>query len=319
MENQEKNATIIMTTTSTYHVPVMVNECLNYLNIQPDGIYVDVTYGGGGHSKAILQKLSDKGRLFAFDQDKDTQQNLIRDPRFTFIPCNFTFITQWLHYHSIDKVNGILADLGVSLHHLQTPERGFSYRYNSPLDMRMNQNQTTTAADIVNNYSQQQLEKIFYEYSHLKNAKKLARLIVNYRFNKKIQTTFDLVNAVKPALPKINDYPVLSQIFQAIRMEVNKELEALKTFLNQTHELLDENGRLVIITYHSAEDKIVKHFMQNGHTDKIQTPDPIYGKIHYPFRILTKKPIRPSAHEIQQNPQSRSAKLRCAEKIKTND
>lgn len=300
---------------TTYHIPVMLNECIEYLNIQPDGIYVDVTYGGGGHSKAILNKLSKKGKLFAFDQDKTAQQNLIQDERFTFIPSNFCFITQWLQYYNIPYTNGILADLGVSLHQLQTPERGFSYKYNQPLDMRMNQSQSNNAQDILNNYSEQQLEKIFYEYSNLSNAKKLARLIVQYRHHKNIQTTFDLIDAIKPTLPKTNEYPILSKIFQAIRIEVNKEIHHLKSFLNQTYNLLAPKGRLVILTYHSVEDKIVKHFLINGHTDKTIEPDPLYGKINYPFKILTKKPIRPSEEEIKINPQSRSAKLRAAEKI----
>lgn len=302
------------TTTTTYHTPVMLNECIEYLNIQPDGIYVDVTFGGGGHSRAILQKLSDKGKLFAFDQDKDAQKNIINDSRFTFIPYNFTFITQWLNYYNVFKVNGILADLGVSLYQLKTPERGFSYLYDAPLDMRMNQHQTTTAADIINHYSQQQLEKIFFEYADLKNAKKLSQLIVKSRFEKKIQTTQDFINAIKPALPKVNEYPILSKIFQAIRIEVNKETDALKTFLNQTYDILDKKGRLVVLTYHSLEDKIVKHFMINGHTDKTLQPDPVYGKINYPFNIITKKPILPTKEEIAKNPQARSAKLRCAEK-----
>lgn len=304
-----------MTAEKTYHIPVLLNECMNYLNILPDGIYVDATYGGGGHARAILQRLSDKGKLFAFDQDKDAQQNIINDKRLTFIPYNFSYITQWINYYGIEQVNGILADLGVSFHQLDTPERGFSYRHNHPLDMRMNQQQKITAADVVNNYSQQQLEKIFFEYANLKNAKKLSYLITQYRFNKKIETTFDLIEAVKPALPKVNDYPILSQIFQAIRIEVNKETDNLKSFLNQTYSLLANNGRLVILTYHSLEDKIVKHFMTNGHTDITLQPDLVFGKINRPFRIITKKPITPSEEEIKQNPASRSAKLRCAEKI----
>jgi len=304
-----------MTTSSTYHIPVMLKECMEYLNIHPDGIYVDATYGGGGHSKAILERLSDKGKLFAFDQDKDAQQNLIQDKRFTFIPYNFSFITQWLHYYNIYKVNGILADLGVSLHQFQKPERGFSYRYNFALDMRMNQDQKLTAADVVNQYSEQQLEQLFFNYSDLKNAKKLARLIVQYRFEHPIQTTFDLVNAVKPALPKVNDYAVLSKIFQAIRIEVNKEVEHLKKFLNQCYSLLDNGGRLVVLTYHSLEDRIVKHYMINGDTEKTLEPDVIYGKINYPYKILTKKPVEPSEEEIKQNPQARNAKLRACEKI----
>jgi 16S rRNA (cytosine1402-N4)-methyltransferase len=304
-----------MTTSSTYHIPVMLKECMEYLNIHPDGIYVDATYGGGGHSKAILERLSDKGKLFAFDQDKDAQQNLIQDKRFTFIPYNFSFITQWLHYYNVYKVNGILADLGVSLHQFQKPERGFSYRYNFALDMRMNQDQKLTAADVVNQYSEQQLEQLFFNYSDLKNAKKLARLIVQYRFEHPIQTTFDLVNAVKPALPKVNDYAVLSKIFQAIRIEVNKEVEHLKKFLNQCYSLLDNGGRLVVLTYHSLEDRIVKHYMINGDTEKTLEPDVIYGKINYPYKIITKKPVEPSEEEIKQNPQARSAKLRACEKI----
>jgi len=304
-----------MTTSSTYHIPVMLKECMEYLNIHPDGVYVDATYGGGGHSKAILERLSDKGKLFAFDQDKDAQQNLIQDKRFTFIPYNFSFITQWLHYYNVYKVNGILADLGVSLHQFQKPERGFSYRYNFALDMRMNQDQKLTAADVVNQYSEQQLEQLFFNYSDLKNAKKLARLIVQYRFEHPIQTTFDLVNAVKPALPKVNYYAVLSKIFQAIRIEVNKEVEHLKKFLNQCYSLLDNGGRLVVLTYHSLEDRIVKHYMINGDTEKTLEPDVIYGKINYPYKILTKKPVEPSEEEIKQNPQARSAKLRACEKI----
>ena len=304
-----------MTTSSTYHIPVMLKECMEYLNIHPDGVYVDATYGGGGHSKAILERLSDKGELFAFDQDKDAQQNLIQDKRFTFIPYNFSFITQWLHYYNVYKVNGILADLGVSLHQFQKPERGFSYRYNFALDMRMNQDQKLTAADVVNQYSEQQLEQLFFNYSDLKNAKKLARLIVQYRFEHPIQTTFDLVNAVKPALPKVNYYAVLSKIFQAIRIEVNKEVEHLKKFLNQCYSLLDNGGRLVVLTYHSLEDRIVKHYMINGDTEKTLEPDVIYGKINYPYKILTKKPVEPSEEEIKQNPQARNAKLRACEKI----
>ncbi|MCX8142915.1 MAG: 16S rRNA (cytosine(1402)-N(4))-methyltransferase RsmH [Bacteroidia bacterium] len=304
-----------MTTSSTYHIPVMLKECMEYLNIHPDGIYVDATYGGGGHSKAILERLSDKGKLFAFDQDKDAQQNLIQDKRFTFIPYNFSFITQWLHYYNVYKVNGILADLGVSLHQFQKPERGFSYRYNFALDMRMNQDQKLTAADVVNQYSEQQLEQLFFNYSDLKNAKKLARLIVQYRFEHPIQTTFDLVNAVKPALPKVNDYAVLSKIFQSIRIEVNKEVEHLKKFLNQCYSLLDNGGRLVVLTYHSLEDRIVKHYMINGDTEKTLEPDVLYGKINYPYKIITKKPVEPSEEEIKQNPQARSAKLRACEKI----
>lgn len=304
-----------MTTSQTYHIPVMLKECLEYLNIQPDGIYVDVTFGGGGHSRAILEKLSEKGKLFAFDQDKDAQANSLNDSRFTFIPHNFAYITQWLHYYKVYKVNGILADLGVSLHQFQTPERGFSYRHNYTLDMRMNQNQKLTAKEIVNNYSAQQLEKIFKEYSDLPNAKKIARLIQEYRFHQSIETTFDLVNAVKPALPKTNDYPILSKIFQAIRIEVNKEIEHLKSFLNQTYDLLAHKGRLVVLSYHSLEDRIVKHFMTHGHTDKTLIPDPVYGTIQYPFKVLTKKPIEATEEEVKKNPPSRSAKLRCAEKI----
>lgn len=304
-----------MSVAQKYHTPVMLNECIEYLNIHPDGIYVDATFGGGGHSLAILNHLSENGKLFAFDQDKDAQQNVPEDKRLTFIPYNFSFITQWLNYYKVLKVNGILADLGVSLHQFNKPERGFSYRFNSPLDMRMNQQQKLTAADVVNNYSEQQLENIFQNYGDLKNAKKIAHLIIKYRFEKKIETTFDLIDAIKPALPKVNDYPILSRIFQSIRIEVNKEIEALKNFLNQTYDLLDTHGRIVILTYHSLEDKIVKHFFIHGHTDKTLEPDPVFGKIQHPFKIITKKPIEPKQEEISANPQARSAKLRCAEKI----
>lgn len=303
-----------MTSTQTYHTPVLLKECIEYLNIHSDGVYVDATFGGGGHSRAILEKLSERGKLIAFDQDKDAQKNAIQDKRFLFIPHNFSHLTQWLHFYKIYKVNGILADLGVSLHQLQTAERGFSYRSNYFLDMRMNQKQTLTAREVVNNYSETQLARLFKEYSDLKNSKKIARAIVQYRFHQTIETTFDLVEAIRPALPKVKDYPVLSQIFQAIRIEVNKEVEHLKNFLNQIYELLEDKGRLVILTYHSLEDKIVKHYMIHGHTDKELMPDPIFGKTHYPFQILTKKAITPTPEEIQKNPSSRSAKLRAAEK-----
>ncbi len=303
-----------MTSTQIYHTPVMLKECIEYLNIHSDGIYVDATFGGGGHSRAILEKLSEKGKLLAFDQDKDAQKNLINDPRFTFIPYNFAYITQWLHYYKVYKVNGILADLGVSFHQLQTAERGFSYRFNAPLDMRMNQKQTLTAREVVNHYSETQLANLFKEYSDLKNSKKIAHSIVKYRFQQTIETTFDLIEAVRPVLPKVKDYPVLSQIFQAIRIEVNKETEHLKNFLNQIYELLEDKGRLVVLTYHSLEDKIVKHYMIHGHTDKELIPDPVFGTTHYPFQILTKKAITPTPEEIEKNPSSRSAKLRAAEK-----
>lgn len=304
-----------MSATQTYHIPVMLKECIEYLHIQPDGIYVDATYGGGGHARAILQKLSTKGKLFAFDQDKDAQQNLIPDERLIFIPHNYSYITQWLNYYNIFKVHGILADLGVSLHQFQTPQRGFSYRFNQPLDMRMNQHQKTTARDIINTYNQEQLSLIFYQYSNLKNAKKLAHLIIQYRFQKPIHTTADLIQALKPALPKNNDYPLLSRIFQAIRIEVNNEVQHLKNFLNQSYHLLEHHGRLVILTYHSIEDKIVKHFMIHGHTDQPIQPDILYGTKQHPFRILTKKPLIPTDEELKNNPHARSAKLRAAEKI----
>lgn len=305
-----------MSDTQTYHTPVMLNECMEYLNIRPNGIYIDATYGGGGHSRAILNLLSANGKLYAFDQDKDAQNNLIQDERLTFIPYNFSYITQWLHYYGVEQVDGIMADLGVSMHQLSTPQRGFSYRYNYPLDMRMNINQSLTASDVVNNYSEKQLQKIFYEYGDLKNSKRIAALITKHRFEKKINTTFDLIEAIKPALPKVNDYPVLSQVFQAIRIEVNKETQHLKSFLNQTLNLLKPGGRLVVLTYHSIEDKIVKHFMINGDTDKTLHPDPVYGNINRPFHIITKRAVTPSKDEITRNASSRSAKLRCAEKTK---
>lgn len=304
-----------MTTQHIYHTPVMLHECLAYLNIQKNGVYVDATFGGGGHSRAILEHLSEKGKLFAFDQDKEAERNLVNDERLVFVNSNFRNLKRFLQYYQIVEVDGILADLGVSLHQFQEGGRGFSYRYNALLDMRMNTSQEVSAKDIVNTYSEEQLSKLFYEYSDLKNSKRIAYLIVKYRMQKSIETTFDLIEAISPALPKVNDYPILSKIFQAIRIEVNKEVEVLKDFLNQSYQMLKKGGRLVVLTYHSIEDRMVKQFMKGTGTNEAIEPDPIYGTQSFPFKILTKKALIPTTAEIDKNPQARSAKLRAAEKL----
>ena len=296
---------------STYHNPVMVEKVLEGLNINPNGIYVDLTFGGGGHSKKILDKLN-KGHLYAFDQDNDAENKAreINDTRFTFIKANAKYLKNFMLYYNIDKVNGIFADLGVSSHQIDTQERGFSTRFCADLDMRMNVNKKTTAKDILNNYPEKDLEKIFLEYGELYNYKQIVHLICEYRKQKRINTTFDLKNLLLEniKIPKRYEIKFLSQVFQALRIEVNDELNTLKVILKATYETLVKNGRLVILSYHSLEDRIVKNFFKsktlgdnNSTTRK--------------FKILTPKPLQPSFEEIERNSRSRSAKLRVAELV----
>ena len=296
---------------STYHNPVMVEKVLEGLNINPNGIYVDLTFGGGGHSKKILDKLN-KGHLYAFDQDNDAENKAreINDTRFTFIKANAKYLKNFMLYYNIDKVNGIFADLGVSSHQIDTQERGFSTRFCADLDMRMNVNKKTTAKDILNNYPEKDLEKIFLEYGELYNYKQIVHLICKYRKQKRINTTFDLKNLLLEniKIPKRYEIKFLSQVFQALRIEVNDELNTLKVILKATYETLVKNGRLVILSYHSLEDRIVKNFFKSKTLgDNNSTTRR--------FKILTPKPLQPSFEEIERNSRSRSAKLRVAELV----
>lgn len=296
---------------STYHNPVMVEEVLEGLNINPNGIYVDLTFGGGGHSKKILDKLN-KGHLYAFDQDNDAENKAreINDTRFTFIKANAKYLKNFMLYYNIDKVNGIFADLGVSSHQIDTQERGFSTRFCADLDMRMNVNKKTTAKDILNNYPEKDLEKIFLEYGELYNYKQIVHLICEYRKRKKINTTFDLKNLLLEniKIPKRYEIKFLSQVFQALRIEVNDELNTLKVMLKAAYETLVKNGRLVVLSYHSLEDRIVKNFFKSKTLgDNNSTTRR--------FKILTPKPLQPSFEEIERNSRSRSAKLRVAELV----
>ena len=293
-----------------YHSPVLLSESIGGLNIKPDGVYVDVTFGGGGHSKEILNFLSDKGRLFAFDQDEDAQENVIDDPRFTLIPQNFRFIKRYLRFYGIKKVDGVLADLGVSSHQFDVPERGFSTRFDAELDMRMSHADVLTAYKVVNDYSEEELGNILFQYGELRNAKAIAQRIVNARSEKPIKTSFELKEVLAAFVPKAKEHKVLAQIFQGIRIEVNQEIEVLKEFLLQIPEILNEEGRLSVISYHSLEDRLVKRFIRSGKFEGEPEKD-FFGNINVPMRKVGKL-IIPSFSEIKENNRARSAKLRIA-------
>ena len=295
-----------------YHKSVLTEEVIKGLQIYPSGIYVDVTYGGGGHSRAILKKLNNNGKLFGFDQDPDSVDNKIDDSRFELILANFSFLTQYLKYHQIDSVDGILADLGVSSHQLDQDSRGFSIRKSSRLDMRMNKTQSLDAHKVINSYDEKALNQIFRRYGELRNSRKITQNILDSRKKNDIHTTFDLIDVLKPLIPTRLKNKFLAQIFQAIRIEVNNELGALKLLLQQAANLLKPGGRMVCISYHSLEDRCVKHFFQNGNFDKQEEKD-FFGN---PLKVLYQvgKLIIPSYSEIKSNPRSRSAKLRIAQK-----
>lgn len=296
-----------------YHTPVLLNECLEGLNIQPDGIYVDCTFGGGGHSLAILNQLNKKGRLIAFDQDEDAINNIPSDERVLFIPQNFRHLQRFLRLHKITGVDGILADLGVSSHQFDEAERGFSIRFDAALDMRMDQRQVKTAADILMDFSEMQLHKMFEQYGEVTNAKTLAKLIVSRRMIAPIRTIDELKIAVKPIV-KGNPRKYFAQLFQALRIEVNDEQKALKELLEQTIPALNTGGRIAIITFHSLEDRIVKIFFRDG-TFEDTTVDTVFGdRFLNPLKTITKKPVTASLEELKENSRSRSAKLRVAEK-----
>ena len=304
----------MITTAETYHVPVLLNESIDGLAIKPDGIYVDVTFGGGGHSKEILRRLGKKGHLYSFDQDPDAEKNIVNDDRFTFVRSNFRYLKNWMRYYGVDHIDGLLADLGVSSHHFDDETRGFSFRFDAPLDMRMNKRAGTTAAEILNNYDEEQLADIFYIYGELKNARKIAAAITKARNEKRIETTDDFLHVTEKLFQREREKKEMAKMFQALRIEVNHEMDSLKEMLNGAKDLLCEGGRLSVITYHSLEDRIVKNMMKAGNVEGKIKQD-FFGRIEAPFRLINNKVIVPSDEEQQQNPRSRSAKLRVAEKI----
>jgi 16S rRNA (cytosine1402-N4)-methyltransferase len=292
-----------------YHRPVLLQASIDNLNIKPNGVYVDVTFGGGGHSKEILKYL-DKGRLIAFDQDPEALANRIDDPRFELVDQNFRFMKNWLRLMGIRQVDGILADLGVSSHQFDSEERGFSIRFDATLDMRMDMKGTLTAADVVNTYEEQQLTHVLRSYGELENARSMARTIVSAR---PLFTSDDLKHAVQKHLPRMREHKVLAQLFQALRIEVNHELDVLKEFLEQSADVLAPEGRLVVISYHSLEDRLVKDFVKTGNFEGIPVKD-FYGNLQRPLKPLTSKPLLPSEEEIEENTRARSAKMRVATK-----
>lgn len=301
-----------------YHVPVMLNECLEGLNINPEGVYVDLTYGGGGHSNAILQRLSAKGHLYAFDQDLDAMQRAVVDERFTFVRSNFRYVKNWMRYYGVERVDGILADLGVSSHHLDAGERGFSFRYDAPLDMRMNQAARSSARDIVAEYTEEQLASVLFFYGELKQSRRIAKALVKARAEKEILTTGQLAEVVTPLLGADREKKDLARVFQALRIEVNGEMKVLRQMLSAATELLAPGGRLVVMTYHSLEDRIVKNHIkgtEQTETGAHDTQSLIYGTRQQILRPVNKGVTTASTQELLSNPRSRSAKLRIAEKI----
>ena len=297
-----------------YHVPVMLRECMDALDIKPDGVYVDVTFGGGGHSKEILKHLGDKGRLLAFDQDEDAQRNIPNDDRLTFIDQNFRFLKNYCRLYGAIPVDGVLADLGVSSHQFDQPERGFSIRFDAELDMRMDQGGELTAKEVVNSYSEEDLHRIFGMYGEIQNAKSLAKAIVTARLNRSISTIAELKDAIKKLIPKGKENKYLAQVFQALRIEVNQELEALQEFLTQAVEVLKPGGRLVIMSYHSLEDRLVKNFIAKGKF-KGEVEKDFFGNEIKPMESVTRKAIVATDEEVAMNNRARSAKLRVAVKL----
>ena len=301
-------------TAETYHVPVLLKESVDGLDIKPDGVYIDVTFGGGGHSKEILTRLNKEGHLYSFDQDADAEKNIVKDDRFTFVRSNFRYIKNWMRYYEVDHIDGLLADLGVSSHHFDDESRGFSFRYDAPLDMRMNKRAGQTAADILNDYDEEQIADILYIYGELKNARKIASAIVKSRQSKRIYTTGDLLNIATSLFAKEREKKEVAKLFQALRIEVNHEMDALKEMLNGAKDLLCEGGRLSVITYHSLEDRIVKNFIKAGNAEGKVAQD-FFGRIDAPFKAVNNKIVVPDESEQESNPRSRSAKLRIAEKL----
>ena len=319
-------------TAETYHVPVLLKESVDGLHIKPNGIYVDVTFGGGGHSREILSRLGADGHLFSFDQDADAENNIfedsgdakdcsneqkgkrfVDDSRFTFIRSNFKFLKNWMQYYGIEQIDGLLGDLGVSSHHFDDESRGFSFRFDAPLDMRMNKRAGKTAADIVNEYDEEQLANLFYIYGELKNSRRIASALTNARRQKPIATTSDFISAVEPLFKREREKKDMAKLFQALRIEVNHEMTALKEILMAATDVMKPGGRLSIITYHSLEDRIVKNIMKTGNIEGKVEQD-FFGHIDSPYKLINNKVIVPSEEEQNQNPRSRSAKLRIAER-----
>ena len=324
-------------TAETYHVPVLLKESVNGLHIKPNGIYVDVTFGGGGHSREILSRLGADGHLFSFDQDADAENNIfedsgdvkdcsneqkgkrfVDDSRFTFVRSNFRFLKNWMQYYGIEQIDGLLGDLGVSSHHFDDESRGFSFRFDAPLDMRMNKRAGKTAADIVNEYDEEQLANLFYIYGELKNSRRIASTLTNARRQKPIATTSDFISAVEPLFKREREKKDMAKLFQALRIEVNHEMTALKEMLMAATDVMKPGGRLSIITYHSLEDRIVKNIMKTGNIEGKVEQD-FFGHIDSPYKLINNKVIVPSEEEQSQNPRSRSAKLRIAERKWTNN
>ena len=297
-----------------YHIPVLLKESVDGLDINPDGVYVDVAFGGGGHSREILSRLGDNGHLFSFDQDADAENNIVDDPRFTFVHSNFRWLSNWMRYYDIEHIDGLLADLGVSSHHFDDAERGFSFRYDAPLDMRMNREGGKTAADIVNDDTEEHLADIFYLYGELRRSRQIAAAIVKARQRKPILTTQDFLQVVDPLFRREKEKKDMARLFQALRIEVNHEMQALSEMLTSATRLLAKGGRLSVITYHSLEDRMVKNIMKSGNVNGKVEEDPVYGRKASPYNLVNNKVIVPSDEEVERNPRSRSAKLRIAEK-----
>ena len=317
--NEEK-----IKTAETYHVPVLLDESIAGLNISPGGVYVDVTFGGGGHTRKILEQMDETAQLFSFDQDADAETNILsvtdtsgrvldEDSRFTFIRSNFRYLKNWMRYYEVEQIDGLLADLGVSSHHFDDETRGFSFRFDAPLDMRMNRRAGKTAADIINTYDEEQLAHLFFLYGELKNSRKIASLLVKARTQKTILTTGDFLTVTEPLFKREREKKDRAKLFQALPIEVNREMEALKEMLASATALLKPGGRLSVITYHSLEDRMVKNFMKAGNVEG-QVQQDFFGRIETPFISINNKVITPSKEEEERNPRSRSAKLRIAEK-----
>ena len=302
-----------MNNTDVYHIPVLLNESIEGMNLHADGIYADMTFGGGGHSKEILRRMGEDCHLYSFDQDEDAEKNIVDDKRFTFVRSNFRYLRNFMRYYGVDQLDGILADLGVSSHHFDDSERGFSFRFDGKLDMRMNKRAGMTAADIVNTYDEEKLADVFYLYGELKNSRKLAATIAKARQQKQITTIGEFLDIIKPLFGREREKKELAKVFQALRIEVNHEMEALKEMLYEATNLLKPGGRLVVITYHSLEDRMVKNLIKAGNIEGKVEQD-FYGNVQSPFRAVNNKVIVPTDEEVNQNPRSRSAKLRIAEK-----
>ncbi|MCQ2239483.1 MAG: 16S rRNA (cytosine(1402)-N(4))-methyltransferase RsmH [Bacteroidaceae bacterium] len=303
-----------MDTTEIYHIPVLLQPSVDGMVLDPEGKYVDVTFGGGGHSREILSRLKGDGHLYSFDQDPDAERNIIDNPHFTFVRSNFRYLYNWMRYYGVEGVDGILADLGVSSHHFDDATRGFSFRFEGMLDMRMNKRAGMTASDVVNNYTEEQLADLFYLYGELKNSRKIASVLVKERANKKIESIEEFLTLIRPLFGREREKKELAKVFQALRIEVNQEMEALKEMLQAAIEVLKPGGRLAVITYHSLEDRMVKNIMKTGNVEGKLKQD-FFGRIEAPLRPVSNKVIVPDDGEQATNPRSRSAKLRIAEKI----